>query len=151
MVNRRTALLGFALLLACGQAADEMEVLAADTDEETNRDDETGSAACSDRFSEASCIGGGSPRFVVGDFDIPDGAPPVIVAEFEGGRLVEGNLGDIEVIYSEGTCLVTCVWTLPQTRFCEGVGDEGETTCAFGTNDELSVEDCMDFTASCGG
>ena len=88
----------------------------------------------------------------MGDVRAPSGiTEPQVVAEFEGGRLVEGMPGDVQVIYADDTCLVTCVWMLPQTTFCEGVDDEGEKTCVFGGSVDVTVDECMEFAAGCPG
>ena len=94
---------------------------------------------------------GGAPSVDVVDVEVPSGLnEPEVVAEFEGGRIVEGMPGDVQVIYAEDRCLVTCVWVLPQTTFCEGVDEDGVITCAYGGS-EVTLEECMEFVASCGG
>ena len=148
MLTRRMAWVGLGFVLGCGAPTEEMM----DADTEPAAMEGIDGEMCAEIFEEAQCVGGGLPRFVAGDVELPDDlSEPVVVEEFEGGRIVEGQVGDVEVIYADASCLVTCVWTLGQRNFCEGVNEDGEKTCAYGGPEPRILEECRDFTASCGG
>ncbi len=127
----------------CQEPAEGMTTEDADTS-----DTESDAQSCGERFAEARCVGGGLPRFEVGDVELPDANAPN-VTEVEGGILVEGMVGDVEVIYADESCVVACEWMLPQTTFCHAVDDQGQLGCTFGT-DMLSLEACQDFVEGCG-
>lgn len=148
---RRTAWFGLALVLGCGEPDEEMMSPEAEADTEMDGEG-LDASSCAELFNEAQCLGGAAPRVEVGDVEVPEGVTePTVVAEFDGGRLVEGMPGDVQVIHADDGCLVSCVWMQPQTRFCEAVNEDGEKTCVFGTNQELSLDDCMQFVEACAG
>ena len=115
---------------------------------ETDTDAASDGSSCVDLFAEAQCLGGGLKRLVVGDVDVPDADPPT-VTELDGGVLVEGMIGDIEVLYADDSCVVACEWRLPQTSFCQAVDDEGRIVCTYATG-TITVEGCQDFLDACG-
>ena len=78
-----------------------------DTDTDTEMGGEgLDAAACADLFADAQCLGGAYPRFEVGDVEVPAGiTEPTVVAEFDGGRLVEEMPGDVQVIHADDSCV----------------------------------------------